>query len=176
MAEDEKLELKNSGGKKKLIIIVALALLLIGGGVGGWLMFAGGDSKAEHKAEKSAGSGEKSPEEIAAEKAAKEAMYVVLPNPFVFNVSGKPKDRMVQIKIALLVRGAENEALAKLHTPLVEGGVLKVVTTFTADELITIEGKARLRSEALKSIQASMSEVTQKPVVEQLLFTGFVMQ
>lgn len=35
-----------------------------------------------------------------------------------------------------------------------------MVTTFTADEL-TIEGKARLRSEALKSIQASMSEVTQ---------------
>lgn len=172
MAEEEKLELKTSGGKKKLIIIAALALLLIGGGVGGWLMFAGGG----HKAEKGAESGEKSPEEIAAEKAAKEAMYVVLPAPLVFNVSGKPKDRMVQIKVALLVRGPANEALAKLHVPLVEGALLKVVSTFNADEIITIEGKAKLRSEALKIIQASMSEVTQKPVVEQLLFTGFVMQ
>ena len=172
MAEEEKLELKTSGGKKKLIIIIALALLLIGGGVGGWLMFAGGG----HKAEQSAESGGKSPEEIAAEKAAKQATYVVLPNPFVFNVTGKPKDRMVQIKVALLVRGPENEALAKLHTPLVEGALLKVVSTFTSDDIITIEGKAKLRSDALKAIQASMSEVTQKPVVEQLLFTGFVMQ
>ncbi|MGL4205181.1 MAG: flagellar basal body-associated protein FliL [Aeromonadaceae bacterium] len=171
MAEEEKLELKTSGGKKKLIIIAALALLLIGGGAGGWFMFAGGGqsaSKGEH--------GGKSEEEIAAEKAAKQAMYVVMPSPLVFNVPGKPKDRMVQIKVALLVRGPANEALAKLHTPLVEGALLKVVSTFSADEIITIEGKARLRSEALKIIQASMSEVTQKPVVEQLLFTGFVMQ
>ena len=177
MAEEEQLELKPQGGKKKLLLLVGVVLvLLIGGGVGGWLMLSGGGEEDKEHAKKEEGGQAQSEEEKAAAQAANMAMYVVLPRPFVFNVAAKPRYRLVQIKVALMVRGPANEALAKLHTPLVEGGVLKVVTTFTADELITIEGKARLRSEALKSIQASMSEVTQKPVVEQLLFTGFVMQ
>lgn len=101
---------------------------------------------------------------------------MVMPSPFVFNVPGITKDRMVQIKMALLVRGPKNEALAKLHAPLIEGALLKVVTTHTADELLTEAGKEKLRSEALKSMQGVMTEVTHEPVIEQLLFTGFVMQ
>ena len=49
MAEEEQLELKPHGGKTKLLIIGVVLLLLIGGGVGGWLMWSGGDDKAQAK-------------------------------------------------------------------------------------------------------------------------------
>lgn len=167
MAEEQQLELKNQSGKKKLIIIIIAALLVLGLGAA-WFMLSGSGKTGSNDG--------KSEEELAAEKMAKETRYVVMPSPFVFNVPGITKDRMVQIKIALLVRGPKNEALAKLHAPLIEGALLKVVTTHTADELLTKAGKEKLRSEALKSMQGVMTEVTHEPVIEQLLFTGFVMQ
>ena len=168
MADEQQLELKNHGGKKKLIIIVAAVLVLALAGGGAWFFMSSGAKKGGHDGQ--------SEEELAAAKLAKETRYVVMPRPFVFNVPGNPKDRMVQIKMALLVRGPKNEELAKLHAPLIEGALLKVVTTYTADELLTSAGKERLRGEALKTMQGVMTEVSNEPVIEQLLFTGFVMQ
>lgn len=168
MADEQQLELKNHGGKKKLIIIVAAVLVLALAGGGAWFFMSSGAKKGGHDGQ--------SEEALAAAKLAKETRYVVMPRPFVFNVPGNPKDRMVQIKMALLVRGPKNEELAKLHAPLIEGALLKVVTTYTADELLTSAGKERLRAEALKTMQGVMTEVSNEPVIEQLLFTGFVMQ
>ena len=168
MADEQQLELKNQGGKKKLIIIVAAVLVLALAGGGAWFFMSSGAKKGGHDGQ--------SEEELAAAKLAKETRYVVMPRPFLFNVPGNPKDRMVQIKMALLVRGPKNEELAKLHAPLIEGALLKVVTSYTADELLTSAGKERLRAEALKTMQGVMTEVSNEPVIEQLLFTGFVMQ
>lgn len=168
MADEQQLELKNHGGKKKLIIIVAAVLVLALAGGGAWFFMSSGAKKGGHDGQ--------SEEALAAAKLAKETRYVVMPRPFVFNVPGNPKDRMVQIKMALLVRGPKNEELAKLHAPLIEGALLKVVTTYTADELLTSAGKERLRAEALKTMQGVMTEVSNEPVIEQLLFSGFVMQ
>ena len=177
MAEEEQLELKPQGGKKKLLLLVGVVLvLLIGGGVGGWLMLSGGDEKEKEHAKKEEGGAEQSAEEKAAEQAANMAMYVVLPRPFVFNVAAKPRYRLVQIKVALMVRGAANEALAKLHTPLVEGAMFRVFAASTTQQLESVEGRSKLRSDALAAVRQALHEVTQQDVVEQVLFTGFVMQ
>lgn len=174
MAEEEQLELKPHGGKTKLLIIGVVLSLLIGGGVGGWLMWSGGDDKAQAKGE---GAGEAQGEQAQAEaQAAKMAMYVVLPRPFVFNVAAKPRYRLVQIKVALMVRGTANEALAKLHTPLVEGAMFRVFAASTTQQLETVDGRNKLRRDALAAVRQALHEVTQQDVVEQVLFTGFVMQ
>ena len=177
MAEEEQLELKPQGGKKKLLLLIGVVLvLLIGGGVGGWLMLSGGDEKEKDHAKKEEGGQAQSPEEEAAAKAAKMAMYVVLPRPFVFNVAAKPRYRLVQIKVALMVRGPANEALAKLHTPLVEGAMFRVFAASTTQQLESVDGRSKLRSDALAAVRQALHEVTQQDVVEQVLFTGFVMQ
>ncbi len=177
MAEEEQLELKPQGGKKKLLLLVGVVLvLLIGGGVGGWLMLSGGGEEEKEHAKKEDGEHAQSEEEKAAAQAAKMAMYVVLPRPFVFNVAAKPRYRLVQIKVALMVRGPANEALAKLHTPLVEGAMFRVFAASTTQQLETVEGRSKLRSDALAAVRQSLHEVTQQDVVEQVLFTGFVMQ
>ena len=177
MAEEEQLELKPQGGKKKLLLLVGVVLvLLIGGGVGGWLMLSGGGEEEKEHAKKEDGEHAQSEEEKAAAQAAKMAMYVVLPRPFVFNVAAKPRYRLVQIKVALMVRGPANEALAKLHTPLVEGAMFRVFAASTTQQLESVDGRSKLRSDALAAVRQSLHEVTQQDVVEQVLFTGFVMQ
>ena len=176
MAEEEQLELKPQGGKKKLLLLVGVVLVLLIGGVGGWLMLSGGGEEEKEHAKKEDGGHAQSEEEKAAAQAAKMAMYVVLPRPFVFNVAAKPRYRLVQIKVALMVRGPANEALAKLHTPLVEGAMFRVFAASTTQQLESVDGRSKLRSDALAAVRQSLHEVTQQDVVEQVLFTGFVMQ
>jgi hypothetical protein len=69
-----------------------------------------------------------------------------------------------------------NEALAKQHSPLVEGTLLKVFSAATVEQLTTVEGKAKLRKDAADEVTKALQELTGKPVVEQILFIGFVMQ
>ena len=104
------------------------------------------------------------------------ALYVAMPRPFVFNVPGSSRDRIVQIKVQLLVRGEVNEETAKKHIPLIEGTLLSVFSTTTADELSTSSGKETLRFSALEKVQKALMDVEGSKVIERVLFTGFVMQ
>jgi flagellar FliL protein len=83
---------------------------------------------------------------------------------------------MVQIKVQLMVRGTENEDLARHHSPLVESTLLSTFGTATVDQLRTPGGRTQLREQATKDIQATLQEVVGKPVVERVLFTDFVIQ
>lgn len=174
MADNEpELEIKPKAGKKKLIIIIlALTLLLaIGGGAAWFFLFSGDEKPAE--AEGAGEHSDKTPEEQAAEK---EAFYIRLPRAFVFNATGQVRDRLVQIKVSVLARGPENEALAKQHSPLIEGTLLRVFSRATVEQLSTVEGKQKLRKDSLEEVNKALTDVAGKPVVEQVLFIGFVMQ
>jgi flagellar FliL protein len=166
MAEDSDLKIEESGsGKKsKLMIIIAAVVVLLGAGVGGWLFLSGGE-EPQVQAE--------APQVQTSESA---ALYVGMPRPFVFNVAGDRRDRLVQIKVQLLVRGAANEELARLHIPLIEGSLLRVFSGATVDQLSSQEGKDKIRENALSETQQALTAITGKRVVERVLFTGFVMQ
>lgn len=168
MADEAELKVEEgSGGKKKLFIIIgAVVVLLIVGGVAAF-MFMGG----EEEAPPAAAAAEAQPAPVNST-----ALYVGMPRPFVFNVTGDVRDRLVQIKVQLLVRGSDNEAAAKLHIPTIEGALLKTFSAATVDELSTQEGKEKLRETSLAETQKALQELTGGVVVEKVLFTGFVMQ
>ncbi len=169
MAEESELTVEDgsTGSKKKLIIIIAVVLVLVIGGVVGFLLFAGGDDQAPAAATET---------ENAQETVTHTALYVGMPRPFVFNIVGDNRDRLVQIKVQLLVRGTANEELAKLHIPLIEGSLLGVFSSASVEELSTQEGKDKIRENSLIETQKALKEITGKVVVEKILFTGFVMQ
>ncbi|KAF7774099.1 flagellar FliL protein [Pseudoalteromonas citrea] len=175
MAEETDLEIEESGGGKKKLIIIIAAVVVILGGVAGFFLMSGSDEPVETleeettMAEAPAASGSATAETGS-------ALYVAMPRPFVFNVPGASRDRIVQIKVQLLVRGDGNEEIAKKHIPLIEGTLLSVFSTTTADELSTSAGKETLRLTALDKVQAAMEGVEGSKVVERVLFTGFVMQ
>jgi flagellar FliL protein len=171
MADDNELTLKDpaAGKKKKLIMVVALAVIVLGGGAGAWLMLSGGDKPA---AEAVAEGKDAKPKE----EAVQPSLYVGMPRPFVFNVSGGQRDRLVQIKIQLMVRGAADETLAKQNIPLIEGTLLRVFSAATSEQLMTFEGKEKLRKDSLEECRRVLNDLVSSPVIEQVLFTGFVMQ
>jgi flagellar FliL protein len=175
--EDQKLKVEDAGKKRKLIFIVGGAVLVIALAVGAYFFFAGSDDTVTPEEAETAAAEESSAEEADPEAASTgTALYVAMPRPFIFNVPGRGRDRLVQIKVQLMVRGTDNEAAAKTHIPSIEGALLKVFSTSNADELVTREGKEELRERSVDAVQAKLQEVTGKVVVEKVLFTGFVMQ
>jgi flagellar FliL protein len=176
MAEGNDLQIEEGGKSKKMMIIIIAAVVLIAGGVGAFL-FLGGDDKAETLAEEPTAEASAEGAAASANKAGMgNALYVAMPRPFVFNVPGSSKDRLVQIKVQLLVRGDVNEELAKRHIPLIEGKLLQVFSTANADDLSTTAGKEALKNNALTEVQNALIEFENNKAVERVLFTEFVMQ
>lgn len=173
MAEEKDLVIAEGGGKKKLFMIIGVVLVLALAGVG-YMMFAGGSSSPQSAAADGSAGGSSAGESSGESKGT--ALYVPLPRPFVFNVPGASRDRMVQIKVQLLVRGSNNETLALRHIPLIEGTLLETFSSSNADELVTVAGRDALKNKALSDLQQAMIEVVGSVVVDEVLFTGFVMQ
>lgn len=173
MAANNDLQIEeNSGKSKKLLLIGIVAVVLLAAAGAYFFLFAPTDKTgtADEDITQPAAVSVSAPAVSAA------ALYVSLPRPFVFNVPGRARDRLVQIKVELLVRGSGNENLAKRHIPLIEGSLLKTFASANADELATIAGKEALKAKALTDLQNDLANVVGNTVVEEVLFTGFVMQ
>jgi len=169
MAEEE-LKMEEVGKKSKLIIIIlaATVALLIAGAAYYFLM---GDNDSMPMTED-----ETMVQEEQASVRTGTALYVVMPRPFVFNVPGADRNRLVEIKVQLMMRGSDNVEQTKMHIPLIEGSLLKIFSTANADDLVTEAGKIAIRDSALKAVQKTMQNITGSQTVEEVLFTGFVMQ
>lgn len=181
MAEenDKELELDDSGKKKKLIIIIIIAVVLLGGGGGAAYFFLGGEdevTQAELDAALDSGSEGEGETSEASGAEIGSALYVPMPRPFRFNVPGAARDRFVEIRVQLLVRGGDNEEAAKKHVPLIESTLLAVFSQANADDLATSAGKTALKQKSLIEVQKMMKDVEGGNIVEKVLFTGFVMQ
>lgn len=181
-AEDKEADLEIDGGgkKKKMIIIIIAVVVLLAGGGGGYFFFMGGDSDATTEQADSAGEegasgdGSKAGETQAAQVGT--ALYVPMPRPFRFNVPGSARDRFVEIRVQLLVRGGDNEENAKMHIPLIESTLLSVFSQANADDLSTSAGKEALKQQSLAALKLVMKDLAGNETVEKILFTGFVMQ
>ena len=179
MTDEKELELDNSGKKKKLIIIIAIVVILaVGGGAAAFFMLGGEDETAQAGVDTELSADGEAAESgaVAEGPALGSALYVPMPRPFRFNVPGNARDRFVEIRVQLLVRGAENEEAAKKHIPLIESTLLGVFSQSSADDLATSAGKTSLKQSALVEVQSIMKEIEDADVVEKVLFTGFVMQ
>ncbi|MGX5915153.1 flagellar basal body-associated protein FliL [Aliidiomarina sp. Khilg15.8] len=149
------------GGAAALVLIVIVLLAL--------LIFGGDDTQSSDSASNQGETSE--PVEVGA------AYYVAMPKDFIFNVPGERRDRVVQITVQLLVRGSRNETLAQQHIPILEGTLLQVFSSATGARLRTPEGKREIRLQALDAAREAMRDATNgSPVIEEVLFTGFVIQ
>ncbi|EGA71350.1 flagellar basal body-associated protein FliL [Vibrio sinaloensis DSM 21326] len=162
----EEVETEAPKGKGKLIIIiVAVVVLLLGGGGAAFFLMGSDEPAAEEAAAQ---------EEVVV--STEPVAYVNIAQPFIFNVTGDKRDRLVQIKVQLMVRGTENENLARYHSPLVESSLLSTFASATVEQLRTANGRIELRDKATEDIKASLSRAVGQPVIERVLFTDFVIQ
>jgi len=158
------------GGKKKLIIIIVAAVLLLGGGAGAFFFFFSGDDSAEvvEQSEEQASNDESGEVQLAS--------YVPMPRPFVFNVMDGKRDRLVQIKVQLLIRGSDKVNLAKKHIPLLEDTLVRVFSAASVEQLRSPLGKTELRAFSLKALNEVTTKYENKALIDSVLFTGFVLQ
>lgn len=164
---DEEVQGDAPKGKSKLIIIIIAIVVLLAGGGAAFFLMGSGEPEAEPSA-KTAQPAAKTPEDP--------IHYVSIPQPFVFNVTGDKRDRLVQIKVQLMVRGSKNEELARYHTPLVESSLLSTFASATVDQLRSPTGRIELRDKATEDIRTALNKAVGNPVIERVLFTDFVMQ
>jgi len=168
MADDKDLKIDDKGkGNKKIIIIAVILILALAGGAAAFF-FLSDDSTAVD----SSGVVTETVDNTANET----AYYVALPRAFVFNIIGFKRERLVQIKVQLMVRGSDNKDLAKANLPLIESTLLQVFSATTEQQLATYQGKELLRTDSLTKVNEILTKYTGKGLVEKILFSGFVMQ
>ena len=170
---DEDIDIPKSGKGKLMIIIVAILIVVLGAGGAYFFLFTDDESAVS---EGDAPMQDEVVVEDVVNTSSLDAMYVGMPRPFTFNVPGQDRERLVQIKVQLLVRGIDNENMARTHIPLIEGTLLQVFSATNASELSSASGKESLKIAAVREVKRALKEITGSETVEKVLFTGFVMQ
>jgi flagellar FliL protein len=116
--------------------------------------------------------------EEAKEGDAPKVSYISLSPPFVGNygLDGTAKLRVFKADIALRVTGPEAAAAVKANDALIRNQLVALFTQQTNDTMSSVDGKEKLRQEALKQTQQVMNDETGKPQVEDLLFNNLIIQ
>lgn len=164
MADDAELKLDQGGSKKKLFIIIGAVVLLVVVGVVVFLMMGSGGEEKELAETK---------QQL---EEANKIFYVTIPTPMVIKVAAKPKGHIMQLKLSLMVRGEENKKLAEHHLPAILGAINDELYDTQFASIQTAEGKADLKERALKSIQGKLKQLENKPIVDRVLYDGFIIQ
>lgn len=162
---------------KLLVVIAAAVVLLVGGGVGAYFTFGhkGDDQSAEHDEEggKEKGKGKSKKEDVKKGP----AIYVKLDPPFVVNFDANGVMRFLQVTVEVMTRDATAADLVKANDPMIRNDLLMLFGNQRSGDITTLEGKEKLRADALATVAKVVSnEGGDGKKVEQLFFTSFVMQ
>ena len=153
--------------KLKLIILIVLGLLLaVGLSVGGtWCILRKGDNSEDAN-----------PAEAAAAPVRQPAIYQDLMPAFVVNFNYQNRTRYLQVSMALMSRDAAGMEKLKVHMPVLRNRLVMLLSGQDFAVLQTPLGKEMLLQQALASVQELAQKETGSTVVEQVLFTNFVLQ
>lgn len=184
---DDAEQAPKASGKGKLIAIIAGVAVLVGGITAGAMMAVLGGKDEGGKddkevAEAADGHGEDAAEEDGGHGAEGEgghgaAAYVSLAPSFVVNFqSQKSRARFLKVDLDALSKAPTAAEAVKTHMPAIRNAVVMLLSSQSYDDLITPEGKEKLRGEVLGEVQRVLEAQTGEKVVDDIYFTSFVMQ
>jgi flagellar FliL protein len=141
-------------GSKKMIIIIAAAVLLLGGGGAVFMMKKNSDkakAEAAAAAEEDGEDGEPAEKAPAHAKDANKTPPTFLPlEPFVVNLTDREADRYAQVAVTLQIDDAKVADQLKAYLPAVRGNILSILTRKSSQELLSEEGKEKLKGEIMR--------------------------
>lgn len=161
-------EVEQASPKKKkliLIIVAILAVVVLAGG-GAAFMLLSGKPAAEQQAE-----GEEAEDHAEAE--GKPPVYVKLET---FTVNLADQESYLQTEISLKVADPKVQEKLKQHMPEVRDALLRLLSSKTAEELMTTEGKTTLAEEVRKEVNRVIGAKKASQGVKDVLFTSFIIQ
>ncbi|WP_223537491.1 MULTISPECIES: flagellar basal body-associated protein FliL [unclassified Pseudomonas] len=153
-------------GKLKLIIVIVVALLLaIGVSVGAtWYFMHSAQSKPAATVAETAAIG-KQP-----------AIFEAMAPAFVANFNQNGRQRYMQVSITMLARNQADLEALKVHMPVIRNNLVMLFSGQDFATLASPVGQEMLRQKATASVQEVAQKELGKVVIEQLLFTNFVLQ
>ncbi|MDN0074173.1 flagellar basal body-associated FliL family protein [Crenobacter sp. SG2303] len=165
---DEKSNLKEAGkfgGNQKLMIVVIALLVLLIGAIGGLAYVLINGNPAQQGVAASA-----------EQKKAKSGPPIFQKmDTFVVNLAGK--DGML-LQVEMQAQLANNDAQKAFvdYMPKIRSGLILLLSSKTAEELSTPDGKVKLKAQVKKIINESMDGAGGEEPVESVLFTSFIIQ
>jgi len=165
MAKSDAVKDPATKGKLKLILLLVLALLLaVGLSVGATWFFM-------HKRESAPAV------DPAAANVKPAALYEPLTPAFVVNFNQNGRQRYMQVSITLQGRNQADLDALKVHMPVIRNNLVMMFSGQGFDTLAgSSVGQEMLRQKATAVVQEVAQKEVGKPVVDQLLFTNFVLQ
>jgi flagellar protein FliL len=105
-------------------------------------------------------------------------LYAELDPTFVTNVGVAATGRLAYIKtdVALQIRGPTAREAVTNHKPALRSIVIMALSRQDENAISTTEGRETLKKEALTELQAYLVAEEKLPMVEDLLFTNFIVQ
>lgn len=165
MAKSEAVKDPATKGKLKLILLAVVGLLLaIGLSVGAtWFIM--------HKSEPAPAA------DAAASNVKPAAIYEALAPAFVVNFNQNGRQRYMQVSITMQARSQADLDALKVHMPVIRNNLVMMFSGQGFDTLAgSPVGQEMLRQKATAVVQEVAQKEVGKPVVDQLLFTNFVLQ
>lgn len=148
--------------KKKGKLFLVLGILLVLGGVGGgaaWYFTQSDTKPAEHKEEKQ-----------------KPPVFVTL-ETFTVNLQADGGgEHYLQVGIDLKVTDPTVVDLVKLHMPEIRNGVLLLLSSKSAEQIGSLEGKQKLSAEIQEQVNKPLNAKATGKGVTGVFFTSFVIQ
>lgn len=106
--------------------------------------------------------------------------YVELTPAFVVNFQDdKKRARFLKAEISILVKSADAEEALKANRPAIRNTLVMLLSRQVYDQLMTPEGKDKLRADALVEVKAIVTKVAgakKAKQVEDVFFSSLVMQ
>ncbi len=151
--------------KLKLIMVVGAALLVAAtlSAAGTWF-FLGKDRP------------DQAIEAPVAAQVRQPALYESLDPAFVVNFHADGRTRYMQVSLALMGRDAQQLAALKAHMPTLRNQLVMLFSSQDFAQLNTPLGLDVLKQKVTATVQELAMQEVGAPVVEQVLFTNFVMQ
>lgn len=190
------------GKKKLILLVLVVLLLVGGGGGAYFFFFRHSAAQEGEETAEAKETGKKKPskkkaveeddEEEEAPKngktssASKSSLKSAIPNdedvksvielqPFIVNLADEDQARYLRLSISVGIGGEESGGSEKadpIFITRVRNAMLAVLSVKSSEEVLTVEGKAKLRKELLKAAQAA----SEKPHVEAIYITDFIVQ
>ncbi len=168
-------EEQKSGGLMKKLMFAVIGLVLVGIGAFAGLTFMGGSEPELDE------NGEPIVEEEADEESKATGdgpvFYTALAPPLVVNFKDRiGDDHVMQVTLEMMARDQATINEVREHAPLIRSSLILLYSSYIYEDVSTREGKQKMLDEGLAEIQALMVKRLGKPAVEELYFTGLVIQ
>ena len=103
-------------------------------------------------------------------------MYVGIPEPMIVNVLSHDSIHFLQVTAEFKLKDANMAEVVELHMAPIKHHLMMMLSEKKFYELQSVEGKRKLREEALELIQQVLKERTGDTTIENIFFTSLMVQ